>query len=144
MHIIIHCKSIKYDCDLEDLKTLPKKIDYRADLEDIVCSESMESSINEIIDDIIADRISDETGFCIKSLEFTWEWDPADLLKALKKKAKKVLNSWRKEHQKLKDKKIKADEYLHWIENNISALGFSCDTNQMTGMPIAIDALLAT
>lgn len=38
MHIIIHCKRIKYDCDLEDLKTLPKKIDYRADLEDIVCS----------------------------------------------------------------------------------------------------------
>ena len=67
-----------------------------------------------------------------------------DLLKALKKKAKKILNSWKKEHQKLKDKKIKADEYLHWIENNISALGFSCDTNQMTCMPITIEAILAT
>ena len=61
-----------------------------------------------------------------------------------KKKAKKILNSWNKKASEAKDKKIKADEDLRWIENNISALGFSCDTNQMTGMPIAIEAILAT
>lgn len=91
MNIIVHCKNIDWDTDGEDVK-LPKKCDVKLDLDTdipLMGNCTLTECIEDYLSSGIADYLSDERGFCINSLDCTWEYDFGDIKKMYMKEMKK-------------------------------------------------------
>jgi len=145
MNIIVHCSKISYDVDDVDLKTVSKlkKLDIKMPYEDVCGCDDEDTAAK--IQDAIADEISNKTGFLVNGCSFTWEFDPADLIKELKKHGKKLLKKWKAAHDTCKRdaKNPHANgTYVTWMHENIDALGLTRVVNNFTGDPISVYAEL--